>query len=168
MLFRSHIKKTTNNVACDMKAFIFTLFASLVSVASFADEPAKSPLELWKEGPMIVFEATDVDLDAFLWQARPIVIFGNTSEDIRVTTQLDNLLTQAEEIIDRDIVLILDTDPSAQTDIRTELRPRDFHWVLIGKDGDVKLRKPRPWAFREISRVIDKMPLRKQELETRE
>jgi len=38
---------------------------------------------------------------------------------------------------------------------------------LIGKDGKVKLRKPRPWTVRELSRVIDKMPMRQQELKQR-
>jgi hypothetical protein len=35
--------------------------------------------------------------------------------------------------------------------------------VIIGKDGGVKLRKPLPWDVREISRTIDKMPMRKRE-----
>ena len=36
--------------------------------------------------------------------------------------------------------------------------------ILIGKDGQVKLRKPSPWNIREIARVIDKMPIRQQEI----
>ena len=36
--------------------------------------------------------------------------------------------------------------------------------VLIGKDGGVKLRKPSPWSTREISRSIDKMPMRQREI----
>jgi hypothetical protein len=36
--------------------------------------------------------------------------------------------------------------------------------VIMGKDGEVELRKPRPWDVREISRTIDKMPLRQQEI----
>ncbi|NCX58295.1 MAG: DUF4174 domain-containing protein, partial [Rhodobacteraceae bacterium] len=39
-----------------------------------------------------------------------------------------------------------------------------FAFVLIGKDGQVKLRKPSPWNIREIARVIDKMPIRQQEI----
>jgi len=35
---------------------------------------------------------------------------------------------------------------------------------LIGKDGMVKLRKPFAWNMRELSRVIDKMPMRQQEI----
>ncbi|MEM9709036.1 MAG: DUF4174 domain-containing protein [Pseudomonadota bacterium] len=36
--------------------------------------------------------------------------------------------------------------------------------TLIGKDGTVKLRKPRAWDVRELSRSIDKMPLRQDEI----
>ncbi len=36
--------------------------------------------------------------------------------------------------------------------------------VIMGLDGGVKLRKPFPWDVREISRSIDKMPLRRREI----
>jgi hypothetical protein len=39
--------------------------------------------------------------------------------------------------------------------------------VIIGKDGEVELRKPAPWDVREITRSIDKMPLRQQEVQDR-
>ena len=32
-------------------------------------------------------------------------------------------------------------------------------------DGQVKLRKPLPWDVRELTRSIDKMPLRQQEID---
>lgn len=51
--------------------------------------------------------------------------------------------------------------------MRQRLRPRGFMLVLIGKDGGVKLRKPVPWDVREISRSIDKFPLRQQEIRDR-
>jgi len=37
----------------------------------------------------------------------------------------------------------------------------------VGKDGRVALRKPAPWSVRELSRSIDKMPLRQQEMADR-
>jgi hypothetical protein len=40
--------------------------------------------------------------------------------------------------------------------------------ALIGKDGEIKLRKPAPWDVREITRSIDKMPLRAQEMRDRQ
>jgi hypothetical protein len=36
--------------------------------------------------------------------------------------------------------------------------------TLIGKDGGVKLRKPFPWDVREITRSVDKMPMRQREI----
>ena len=36
--------------------------------------------------------------------------------------------------------------------------------TLVGKDGNIKLRKPFPWSVREISRSIDKMPMRLREI----
>ena len=62
------------------------------------------------------------------------------------------------------MIVIVDTDPAEMTAIRTELRPRGFMLALVAKDGSVIFRKPTPWDVREISRAIDKQPLRKQEL----
>ena len=64
-------------------------------------------------------------------------------------------------------MILTDTDPNELSDLREKLRPRGFMLVLIGKDGDVKLRKPFPWSVRELSRAIDKMPMRQQEIRDR-
>ena len=65
----------------------------------------------------------------------------------------------------RDVIIITDTDPAERNRIcARKLRPRGFMLVLIGKDGGVKLRKPFPWDVRELSRQIDKMPIRQQEI----
>jgi hypothetical protein len=74
------------------------------------------------------------------------------------------LREQLPDLKDRDVVVITDTEPSQKTDLRQKLRPRGFMLVLIGKDGGIKLRKPSPWNVREISRIIDKMPMRRQEM----
>ncbi|MDG2404831.1 MAG: DUF4174 domain-containing protein, partial [Paracoccaceae bacterium] len=68
------------------------------------------------------------------------------------------------ELSKRDTIVLTDTNPSLKSALREKLRPRGFMLVLIGKDGGVKLRKPFPWNVREISRVIDKMPMRRQEM----
>ena len=65
---------------------------------------------------------------------------------------------------ERDIVVLVDTNPSIPSLLRKKLRPHGFAFILIGKDGQVKLRKPSPWNIREIARVIDKMPIRQQEI----
>jgi len=87
--------------------------------------------------------------------------------DPRFREQMELLMERPEELLERDVVIITDTDPAAMSDIRTKLRPRGFQLTLIGKDGGVKLRKPFPWNVREISRSIDKMPLRQEEIRSK-
>lgn len=108
----------------------------------------------------------DVNLNDFLWVARPIVVFADTTADPRFIEQLELLAARPEELAARDVVIITDTDPSARSELRRELRPRGFMLVVIGKDGN-RLRKPAPWDVREITRSIDKMPLRQEEIRLR-
>ncbi|MCP5088793.1 MAG: DUF4174 domain-containing protein [Rhodobacteraceae bacterium] len=104
-------------------------------------------------------------LDEYLWKNRPIVVFSDTPQDPRFIRQMNLLTADESELTIRDIIVLTDTDPSAQSDLRLKLRPRGFMLVLVGKDGKVKLRKPNPWSIREISRAIDKWPLRRDEIE---
>ena len=107
------------------------------------------------------------NLSDFLWQARPIVVFADSENDPRFEQQIALLEEQAEALAERDVVVLTDTDASVISDLRKELRPRGFMMVLIGKDGGIKLRKASPWDVREVSRVIDKMPMRQREVRER-
>ena len=109
-------------------------------------------------------EAADVALEDFLWLKRPVVVFANTPADPAFRQQMDFLEELWPELEARDVVLIVDTDPGAETEVRRTLRPRGFMLVLMDKDGSVALRKPSPWSVREISRAIDKMPSRREEM----
>jgi hypothetical protein len=60
--------------------------------------------------------------------------------------------------------VIVDADPSANSVWRQKLRPRGFMLAVLDKDGQIELRKPAPWDVREITRSIDKMPLRQREI----
>ncbi len=92
------------------------------------------------------------------------MIFADSPADPLFAEQMQLLLSRIDDLRLRDVVLIVDTDPSARTAIRQELRPRGFGLVLVSKEGDVELRKPAPWNVRELTRSIDKMPLRQQEI----
>lgn len=111
--------------------------------------------------------AGDTELESFLWTARPIIVFADTPADPSFQEQIDLLKENEDILVDRDVVVLTDTDPSAKSPIRTKLRPRGFQMVLIDKDGGVKLRKPLPLTVREITRTIDKTPLRLREVEER-
>lgn len=111
-----------------------------------------------------ILEAAQVDPAEFLWQARPVVVFADSAADPAYTDQIRMLERDAVALNLRDVVVITDTDPSANSLWRRQLRPEGFSLVLMDKDGQVKQRKPSPWSVREISRAIDKFPLRRQEI----
>lgn len=108
--------------------------------------------------------ADEVVLDDFLWLNRLIVVFANTERDPSFREQMELLADRPVDLIDRDVIIVTDTNPSEPSDLRQKLRPRGFGFVLIDKDGVVKLRKPAPWHVREIVRSIDKTELRQQEV----
>ncbi|MGR3433563.1 MAG: DUF4174 domain-containing protein [Shimia sp.] len=135
-----------------------------------AEEQAEEALtdlpigEAWTADPTRIFDAADVTLDDFRWLARPIVVFADTPLDPAFQTQMDLLEARMADVVERDVILVVDTDPDGDSALRRKLRPRGFQLVLIGKDGSVTLRKPFPWDMREISRTIDKMPMRQREM----
>lgn len=129
------------------------------SLAAAASAQAAEPVT-----ELVITEAGEQTLEEFLWRARLLVIFADSENDPRFIQQMGYITARPEDLLDRDVIVITDTDPAAKSPIRTALRPRGFDLVLIGKDGFKYLRKPLPWDVREITRSIDKMPLRQQEL----
>ena len=103
-------------------------------------------------------------LENFEWTQRPIVIFANSDKDPNFISQMEFLSEDINALKERDIIVLVDTKPNNSSSLRKRLRPHGFALILIGKDGQVKLRKPSPWNIREIARVIDKMPIRQQEI----
>lgn len=116
---------------------------------------------------MLATASSAETLDEYLWEKRPIVVFADTPEDLLFIRQMELLDAGKEELAKRDVIVLTDTNAEEISPLRKKLRPRGYQLVLIGKDGKVKLRKPRPWTVRELSRVIDKMPIRQQELKQR-
>jgi hypothetical protein len=114
--------------------------------------------------PMEPRDAADLTLDEFIWIARPIIIFADTPADPRFIEQLQLLAERPEPLLERDVVIIVDTDPSARSAIRMNLRPRGFSLVVMQKDGSVGFRRPSPRDVREITRGIDSFSFRQEEI----
>lgn len=138
---------------------ISALVASLASAVS-----ADTVLEAWDADRTQIFDAGDITPADFVWQARPLVVFAQSPLDPLFIEQIELLQDRIEDLAERDIIVITDTDPQNPSALRTALRPRAFMLTLIGKDGRTALRKPAPWDVRELSRTIDKIPMRQQEI----
>ncbi|ABG31636.1 DUF4174 domain-containing protein [Roseobacter denitrificans] len=130
------------------------LFASPLS-AENGEAPASEQL---------FFSMDEVDLSQFKWKKRPVVVFADSDLDPAFVEQMKLLRERPDELMARDVVVITDTNPEPLSDLRRKLRPRNFMLVLINKEGTVNVRKPFPWDVREVSRSIDKMPIRQREI----
>ena len=124
----------------------------------------EDPVAAWEADHTAILPAEGIDLDAFEYVARPLVIFADSPRQPQVQEQVRLLEADLASLGLRDVVIILDTDPEARTAVRRELRPRGFGLVLVDKDGRVTFRRPAPLSVREISRAIDRTPIRQEEL----
>ena len=129
-----------------------------------ADTEVTEPAAEGEVAGLVPLDAADVTLEDFLWIARPLVVFADTPADPRFVEQMALLADRPDPLIERDVVIIIDTDPSARSAVRTALRPRGFSVVVVGKDGTVGLRRPAPRDVREIVRAIDNFQLRQEEV----
>lgn len=144
-----------------MRLILALVVASLFAPAAMAEGAVAD------DDASIVRPAGDSTLEDFHWHKRPVVVFADSPEDPLYSEQMETLEEGLDMLADRDVVILTDTDPAARSPIRMKLRPRGFMLVLIGKDGTILLRKPLPWTVRELTRSIDKLPVRQREVEDR-
>ncbi|MEM8804219.1 MAG: DUF4174 domain-containing protein [Pseudomonadota bacterium] len=144
--------------------FGFTLLSFLLPTLIGAEEKG------FEDDPVaqsIVMPGDAVDLESLIWVKRPVIVFADSPNDPRFIQQMEFIEERLADLEERDVIVLTDTARGEDTALRLKLRPRGFMMVMIGKDGTVYLRKPLPWDVREISRVIDKMPMRQQEVRDR-
>jgi hypothetical protein len=123
----------------------------------------------------------DLDLDVLRWKNRIFVVFSPSESDPSFRLQKQDLERNAEGALERDLMIldILEYGESrtgnmllsgrAVEDIRNRLTVRSgpFQVFLIGKDGTVKLRSAEPVPAKDIFGLIDSMPMRRQERDSR-
>lgn len=148
-----------------MKTLYTLVLLLLVPVPLWA-ENAPAPVEpAAQENPAVgPIAAADVVLDELMFLRRPVVVFADSPADPTFIRQMQLIERDLPALDQRDVVVIVDTDPAAKSAIRQKLRPRGFSLVLMEKDLKPVIRKPLPWDVREIVAAIDKFPLRRQEM----
>ena len=96
---------------------------------------------------------------------RLIVVVGRP-DDPRVHAEMQ-LIGNARAALDERDVVVQTLSPEAARRERPELgvgAKTAFEVLLVGKDGGVKLRRSGPVDCREISALIDAMPMRREEM----
>ena len=167
-----------------MRPIFAIAFAALLPLGAAATEPAEDEFpdeELGAETleeaitdaeedtlpdpdeELLFLDAREIDVREFVWERRIIVVMANTPNDPLFERQIAALADRGEDFVERDVVVIFDTDPDANSPLRQVMRPRAFMTAIIDKDGEVKARRPAPRTGRELMAVIDRFPLRRQE-----
>lgn len=95
--------------------------------------------------------------------SRPVIVFADDPEDPKFVQQMAYLAALPEELEQRRVVVLTDTDPAANGPLRRQFRPQGFGVVLVDVDGTVAHRRPLPTTVRELANFIDRMPSRRQE-----
>jgi hypothetical protein len=150
-----------------MKPLHVLVLSVFLPVAAVAAQEVAVPVATAPEAPAeepVIIDATGVALAEFQWRKRPVLVFADSPQDANFIRQMELIERDLPQLAERDVIVITDTDPAAKTEARTRFRPRGFGIVLMDKDGVTTLRKPLPWDVREITRAIDKWPLRRQEV----
>lgn len=148
-------------------------FAPAVALAQdtniLVSDPVEAEVEVAAEAEaepegLRILDAAGLELDQFLWAARIVAVLADTPNDPAFVQQMRDIMAGQDRLIERDVVVITDTDPRGRSALRQRLRPRGFMLAIIEKDGAIAQRRPAPRDMREIAAIIDRFPLRRQEM----
>lgn len=121
--------------------------------------------------------AAAAELDDYLWERRPLLVFAPTDSDPRLVETLSRIESSRCDFGDRDMVLGLvvsegnstldgqevNADEPQRLRDRYEIGENGFSVLLIGKDGGEKLRVNEVPDLSAIYDLIDGMPMRSRE-----
>ena len=136
------------------------------------------PVEPAKAGPAGEETAARFNLADHVWKHRVAVVFAPSPDDQKYAEFLRVWTEQAEGVSDRDLVLVaafqsgvsrlgsgpLRADDAASLRRKLDARTDRTEFLLIGKDGGVKLRRST-LPIAELFAAIDAMPMRRAEMD---
>eukprot|EP00903_Cladosiphon_okamuranus_P000911 g909.t1 len=115
--------------------------------------------------------------DAWAWKHRVLVVFAKDADDPALTDQRRQLSRFEPGLLDRDMAVIEVVGGAAKTCIGPDLKltgpalvsyarksGNAFEVMLFGKDTGMKLRSGKPVTANDLFTLIDKMPMRRQEM----
>lgn len=153
-----------------MKLILTIVFAGLfgagIGVAQTvpSDDPDSTVGAPMSDTELLFLDARDIDVREYIWNHRLVVVMADSADNPQFGRQLDEIRDRADEFLLRDVVVIFDANPEDRSPLRQVLRPNGFMTAIIDKDGEVKARRPAVRTGRELMGVIDKFPLRRQEV----
>lgn len=115
--------------------------------------------------------------DPYLWKYRPVLVFAPDAANVYLERQKEAVRSQPGAFRSRNIVVVYVVGDSVSQQFgpapgadasalrqKYGVEPNEFHAILVGKDGGVKLKSPSPLSAARLSSVIDAMPMRQDEM----
>ena len=106
-------------------------------------------------------------LSGLLWKRRVVVVFADTHDDARFGRQVASLDERRALLADYDTTVVAVPDGDGPLRERLGVGPHGFAVALVGKDGTVKERWRAPVMPERIVGLIDRMPMRRDEVRAR-
>ncbi len=120
------------------------------------------------------------DLDKHLWKDRLLLVIGDSYQNPNLINQLQELNNNKQDLKERKLIVYQIIRTSFQQGIQKNTSTKksavykrynpfneDFKIILIGLDGNIKLKSNKVLSPSQIFDKIDKMPMRKLELRTK-
>jgi len=122
--------------------------------------------------------SSTAQFESHQWEDRVILLFADDLQNKQIIEQLQVLEENELGVKERDLVVYTvltnelrarmgeaksDGEP-AKIRQTLEVRPDEFRFILIGKDGTVKLNESKVVATEKLFKRIDAMPMRKREM----
>jgi Domain of unknown function (DUF4174) len=156
---------------------VFALLSSFAVVAVYGQVP--------KEQPTAGCPAQPNTLRAMRNCYRPLLVFAPALDHPQLVNQFNQLKLRAAELKSRNLLYVpivpeghnqpipaskvptarLSEDELAAMRHRFKIEPDEFLVILIGKDGQEKLNSRTPVAVDQLEKLLDSMPMRKQEMQ---
>ena len=118
-------------------------------------------------------------VSSHLWKDRVLIVVASSPSNIGYKSQEQLLLKDKKGMKERDVVIyrlyfdhwldpqnsLIDKEKADAIYQKYAIDPNIFSVLLIGKDGGVKMRKDDIVSTRELFQLIDRMPMRRQEMQ---
>lgn len=108
------------------------------------------------------------NLESLQWHSRVLLLFAQSTRDTRLKQQRERIEADTKGFEERDLKSFALVGASAGLlRKRFHVKEDEFTVILIGKDGAEKLRSDQPLAAQRLFEVIDAMPMRRGEMNSR-
>lgn len=122
--------------------------------------------------------AIDTDLEDYRWKNRLVLIFATSPDSDSYLQQIEKMNSDKDGLQERDVLVFslfqqgtsylndkaISQESAERIIARYNSGQKEFRFILIGKDGGVKLDKEMIVSTGDLFGNIDSMPMRRQEM----